>query len=137
MTEPTTVDELEDLAAELDDDDNDPTGDDVQAEAFDPPRWYAGLIEGGPQPYPGKLLVSRFPAGVLLLDKSVGRAWVYDLDAAGGLYRCRNDSGAPIDEAGRWRAADEPNYEVRAFDPEFAGDDMPSVDDLDGAGVGA
>lgn len=117
--------DLDDLAAELDDDDNDPHGDDVQAEPRQAARYYTGTCQGGPPPYPGKLLVSRYPSGVLLVDKVAMRAWVFDLDAAGGLLRCRDDAGAPVDEAGRWRASEGDTYEVRAYDPQFAGDDPP------------
>jgi hypothetical protein len=122
-------DELEDLAAELDDEDHDPAADDEAAGPVEPARFYTGMCEGGPAPYPGKLLVSRFPSGVLLVDSVAARAWVFDLDEAGGLYRCRNDSGSNLDEAGRWRAAEGATYEVRAFDPEFAGDDLPTPAD--------
>lgn len=138
MTDPpaATVDDLEDLAAELDDDDNDPAGDDAQAAAHQPIHYFAGMTQGGPPPYPGKLLVSRFPSGILLIDKTTARAWVYDFDAAGGLYRCRDDAGAPLDDAGRWRAADSDTYEVRAYDPEFGGDTAPGADQNAGDGGG-
>ncbi len=119
--------DLDDLAAELDDDDNDPAGDDAQAERPEALHYHAGLVVGGPQPYPGRLLVSRFPSGVLLADRPSGTAWVLDYDPAAGVYRCRDDAGAPLDEAGRWRAAEGPTYEVRAYDDEFDGDLAPGT----------
>lgn len=139
MTDPPTAAvedpaDLDDLAAELDDD----TDDTAAAAAADPytaPTFYGGIIDDGPPPYPGKLMFSRFPRGVLLVDTMAARAWVLDFDAAGGRYRCRNASGAPLDEAGRWRAAEEPDYEVRAFDPEFAGDQPPTPAGVDAGGV--
>ena len=115
---------LEDLAAELDDAD-DPGEADDGADDGGARTYYVGIAEGGPQPYPGRLLVSRFPSGVLLIDKVSNTAWVFDFDHAGGLFRCRDDAGAPVDEPGRWRAADGPTYDVRAFDPEFGGDEPP------------
>lgn len=120
--DPATQD---DLAAERDDDDNDPAGDDAGADPHEPLHQYAGIVESGPPPYPGRLLVSRFPRGVLLIGKAADRAWLLDLDAAGGIYRCRDTSGMPIDTAGRWRAANGPDFEVRAYDPDFTGDDPP------------
>lgn len=126
---------LGDLAAELDDEDNDPTGDDAGADDAEPGRWYAGLVDDGPPPYNGKLIVSRFPKGVLLVSKPRQRAWVLDFDAAGGLYRCRDAAGSPLDFNGRWRAAEEPNYEVRAFDEDFDGDEFPTVEPDDAAGA--
>lgn len=120
----------DDLAGEIDDE----GGDDPAAvdEGADPPappwHYFAGNIAGGPAPYPGHLLVSRFPAGVLLVDKPAARAWILDFDAAGGLYRCRDDAGSPLDAAGRWRAAEGADWEVRAYDPTFAGDDPPGTD---------
>ncbi len=125
----TDLTALEDLAAEPDDPDNDPAGDDAGADPADPLHPHAGLVESGPAPYPGRLLVSRFPAGVLLLDKPAGRAWLLDLDPAGGVYRCRDTSGMPIDDAARWRAADGARWEVRAYDPDFTGDTAPGADE--------
>src|SRR5690349_17114098 len=101
MTDLSAPDPDDDLAAELDDDD----------------------------PDPGKLIVSRYPSGVLLADKAAGRAWVLDFDAAGGIYRCRDDAGAPLDPDGRWRAAEADTYEVRAYDPDFDGDEPPAAAD--------
>lgn len=127
--------DLEDLAAELDDDD-DPAGYDAEADTFEPVHQFAGYVTGGPPTYDGKLLVSRYPKGVLLVDRPANRAWVLDFDAAGGLFRGRDSAGSVLDTAGRWRAAEEPNYEVRAYDPEFAGDLPPDPSDRP-AGPGA
>lgn len=134
-----TVDALddEDLGAELDDEDYDPAGDDADTTTEgDTVRWYAGTVIGGPEPYPGKMLVSRFPSGVLLIRKDPApRAWVFDYDQAGGVYRCRADEGMVVDQSARWQAAEGPTYEVRAYDDDFAGDQLPGPDDgQDGPG---
>lgn len=129
----TDIDEDDDLAAELDDDDNDPAGDDAGADPHAPTRLYGGICDGGPEPYPGKLIVSRCPAGVLIIDKGAQRVWVLDFDSAGGIYRVRDEAGSILDHAGRWRAAEGAGYEVRAYDPEFGGDD-PRGDAPDTAG---
>lgn len=137
-------DDLDDLAAELDDEEHDPAPDDESAEPREHAHFQIGYCQGGPPPYPGKLLVSRYAGGVLLVDKVAARAWVFDFDAAGGLYRCRDEAGAPVDEAGRWRASEGDTYEVRAYDGEFAGDeppnpgeqcDLPGCDDDAGGGA--
>ena len=123
--DPGTAD---DYAAEPDDPDNDPTGDDADADPEDPLYQFDGHAEGGPEPYPGRLLVSRFPAGILLIDKPGDRAWLYDYDVADGLYRCRDDDGEPVDDTRRWVAADGNRFEVRAYDPDFTGDTAPGAE---------
>lgn len=143
MSDPTPVavadspDDLDDLAAELDDDTADPAAADAAVDAYTPPTFYGGIIDDGPPPYPGKLMISRFPKGVLLVDPTAGRAWVLDFDAAGGRFRCRDAAGVVLDEASRWRAAEEGDYDVRAYDPEFAGDTAPGAADIgvDAGGV--
>jgi hypothetical protein len=127
MTDTAPAQADDDLAAELDDDTNDPADVDANADEHRPIHYFTGRVESGPQPYPGKLLVSRFPSGVLLVDRVAGQAWVLDFDPSGGIYRCRDSAGAPLDESGRLRAAEEPNYEVRAYDPVFAGDEPVDV----------
>lgn len=117
--------DLEDQAAERDDDNNDPAGDDAGADPHVPLNYYAGLVETGPEPYTGRLLISRYPAGVLLIDRPGRLAWLLDFDPDGGTYRSRTDVGMALDDAARWRAAEGPDFEVRAFDPDFDGDEPP------------
>lgn len=89
------------------------------------PPYYAGTACGGPEPYDGRLLVSRYPAGVLLIDKAAGWVWIYDYNAEHQLFYAREQRA--LDHQRRWRAADEPDYDVRAYDPDFAGDDAPQA----------
>ncbi len=119
--------DLEDLAAELDDepDDDDPAAEpDGPGEGDDKPMW-AGEAVGGP--YDGRWLISRFGDGVLLVDKESARAWLYDRDRERGCWVCRRPEGEPLYAEGRWRAAESDTWEVRAYDPDFAGDDAAGL----------
>lgn len=130
MTDLNSPAALADLSAELDDDDNDPAGDDAGADPPDQSIYYTGTVTTGPAPYPGCTLVSRYPAGVLLLDRPGDRAWLLDYhpptDTGAGTYVCRGDiAGTTVDGPGRWQAADSDSWDVRAYDPEFDGDEVP------------
>jgi hypothetical protein len=121
---------LDDLAAEPDDtepaddpgddaaggDAGDGDGDDADDEAT-----YAGTARGGP--YDGLRLVSRFPSGILLVDRPDGWALVYDYDD--GEFHAREN--ADLDDDGRWQAAEGCTYDVRAFEQNFTGDDEPAL----------
>lgn len=95
----------------------------------DPPareQVYTGLCHGGA--WHGRHADSRFPKGFLLIDTSTDpdTGWIYDRhDDDGGFY-ARSDAPIEItdDESqpyNRWRAAEEPNYDVRVLDDESAG----------------
>lgn len=91
--------------------DGDNDGDDVQ------PDGYTGVCRGGP--YTGRTVNSRYPKGFLLADKASNTAWLYDRDAATSAYVCRNPGGAPMDFDGRWRAAEESEYDVLAYETDL------------------
>ncbi len=115
--------DLEDLAAELDHEPGPETGGEPGDEPGegDCKALWAGEVVGGP--YDGRWLISRFGDGVLLVDKESGRAWLHDRDRERGCWVCRRPEGEPLWAEGRWRAAESDTWEVRAFDPDFAGDD--------------
>lgn len=75
---------------------------------------YEGMCEGGPMNgMPGE---SRFPKGFLLADSRDSRAWVYDYDPTRNVFVSRKRD--VLDRIRSTRAAQEPNYDVRAFDRE-------------------
>lgn len=127
MTDPNA--DVDDLAAEID----------IALDAPQPPDGggertrYAGTVTTGPEPYQGRLIVSRYPSGILLVDKPGGRAWLLDRNPTDGTYAARVPGGAPIDPAGRVAAAAGSTYDVRAFDDDFDGDELPDP----GPGAGA
>jgi hypothetical protein len=103
-----TDDELDDLAAEPDDDAQPLDGTDhgwADADTYD------GPCVGGP--YAGRPASSRFPRGFLLVDRPHGRAWVYAY--AGNVFMCQGEA-SPLDEVGRWTAAESGDYDVIAYD---------------------
>lgn len=118
--------ELEDEAAELDDDDEQdeaPGGDGDDHDDEGAP--VTGIVTGGPPPYPGLRVTTRCP-GLVLVDKQRGLVWVFDHTPAGeGAFTCRDDAGAPLADTGRWKAAESADWEIRAYDDEFDGDDPP------------
>lgn len=72
----------------------------------------AGVCRGGP--LDGRVAESRFPDGLLVVDKERGLAWVYGWCA--GEFTCRSpEDGEPLDEDGRLRAAEGPDLDVRAI----------------------
>jgi hypothetical protein len=129
------VDGDADLAAELDDADPGDHADVGQLPGQDDddgdPTTYWGVCHGGPQPYPGKRLLSRFPAGILLVDAERELAWVLDYDAAAATFTARPD--APLDHTRRWAAAEGSDFDVCAYDAAFTGDepDDDTDDDTD------
>lgn len=104
--------ELDDTAAELDDTDQAQPDDPPET---DPPQRYSGKCIGGL--YHGRTMISRYPKGFLLVDRPSDTAWVYDLTPLPfPTFVCRDPAGAPLDESGRWRAAEEATYDVIAYD---------------------
>ena len=62
---------------------------------------------------------SRFPAGFLLVNRPIGRVWLYDWVEAEGHFLVREADGAPLIEnptadKNRYRAAEEPEFDVIA-----------------------
>lgn len=106
--------ELDDTAAELDDADlTDP--DAAAGPDTGEPERYTGTCVGGP--YHGTTMTSRYPKGFLLVDRPSNTAWIYDYgNAPAAVFTCRDTAGATLDEAGRWRAAEEATYDVIAYD---------------------
>lgn len=77
-----------------------------------------GECRGGP--LDGLTATSRFPSGFLLVDKPGQRCWVYDWMGDEARVFMARENGTPyaLNEEGRWRAADEHTYDVRAYEPE-------------------
>jgi hypothetical protein len=129
--------EAEDTLAEIDDDPED-GGDDGEelGDRGDEPQAYTGLCTGGP--WNGRHITVRFPRGFLLIDMPGRRCWIYERGSDG--FTCRSDEPQPLHDDGpdnRWRAAEEPDWDIRAYDPDNpSGDDDPdeSGDADDGEG---
>ena len=105
------TDELDDLAAEPDDDapQTDEAGD--SDHGWPDADTYDGPCVGGP--YAGRSASSRFPRGFLLVDRPRGRAGVYAY--AGTVFICQGEA-SPLDDDGRWTAAESDEYDVIAYD---------------------
>lgn len=77
---------------------------------------YEGPGVGGPLDQ--AILTSRFPQGIVAVDKPTGRAWIYDYAPAGegapARFTARDATGESLDDAKRWRAADGGDYDVVA-----------------------
>lgn len=77
---------------------------------------HEGPAVGGP--LDGHPLVSRFPLGVLAVDRSSGRAWIYDYQATGegadARFTCRDAAGVELDDDKRFTTADGAAYDVVA-----------------------
>lgn len=74
---------------------------------------FEAMCRGGP--LNGEKLLSRFPKGVLLVDRPSNRCWIYE--RRGDLFVVRNEEPMPILTEGpknRRRAAEESNYDVVA-----------------------
>lgn len=69
---------------------------------------YEGLCVGGP--VDGRIVASRFPRGILVVDRSNDRCWIYDYDA--GRFTVRETEGRPLNRDKRMYAA----LEDRDFD---------------------
>lgn len=108
---------LDDMSGELDEDAADPddTTEPGPAETDDDAddTDTIGTVRGGP--YDGRTVTSRYPKGFLLADKARRLAYVYDYDGAGSFI-CRAAAGVPLDDDGRWRAAEGSTYDVIAYD---------------------
>lgn len=72
---------------------------------------YTGLCHGGP--LDGKTMISRFPAGFLLVDKPGGLVWIYDTIGSG--WDCRASSPEPWNRDKSYDAANGNTYDVIAL----------------------
>jgi hypothetical protein len=106
-----------DLVAELDDEPEPGLPDEPDG---DPPDVYTGTARGGP--WDGLSVTSRFPRGFLLVNMPGRRVWVYDR-TDDGAFQVRGDEPEALDEEGRWRAAEEPDYDILVPGMELGGDD--------------
>lgn len=62
---------------------------------------------------------SRYPKGFLLVNRPLGRVWLYDWIDADGTFLVREAEGAemiddPAADKNRYRAAEEPEFDVIA-----------------------
>lgn len=73
---------------------------------------HKGMCHGGPMD--GMEGASRYPKGFVLMDAKDSRAWVYDRH--GDAYVCREVD--VLDRERGAKAAEEANYDVRAYDRE-------------------
>lgn len=113
----------DDLAAEPDTAtpaDADDAGD---GDPVDDGPWYFGSAMGGP--YSGLPLISRFPKGILLVDRPNNQAWVLDYEPGASLFIARDPE--ELDTDGLWHAAEQDDFDVRAYDPDFTGDEAPGA----------
>lgn len=74
---------------------------------------YEGTARGGP--FDGQPLISRYPGGVLVVDRPTNRAWVYDYHPGSQTFQVRADAPEPLSEQGRFKAATEFIYDVRTL----------------------
>ena len=75
-------------------------------------RLFVGVAVGGPMD--GQELMSRFPRGLLLVDKPAHQSWLYQWEDPPGQFVCLDSAPRVDDFAWRWRIADEHAYEVVA-----------------------
>lgn len=74
---------------------------------------YQGRCVGGP--LDGQPARSRYPKGFLLVDRPAGQCWIYEW--TGTRFEVRDERPMPVHTEGpvnRYRAAEEPNYDVLA-----------------------
>jgi len=75
--------------------------------------YYEGICFGGP--LNGEIMISRFPKGILLVDKQGNKCWIYDW--FNDSFTVRDEEAMEVytvGEKNRYRAAEEPNYDVIA-----------------------
>lgn len=83
--------------------------------APDKPEMFEGVCRGGP--LAGEHWESRFPKGFLLVDKPNHQCWIYEYDLQTMTFVVRDESPMEVlteGEKNRYRAAEEPNYDVIA-----------------------
>ncbi len=102
-----------DLAAELDDD---PEPDLPDGDIDDDYELYEGPVHGGP--WDERYAQSRFPKGFLLVDMPGKQVWIYDR-ADDGSFWARYEAPMNLDDAKRWKTADEDQYDLLVPDAEM------------------
>jgi hypothetical protein len=120
-----------DLAAELDEEPDAEFLDDEDGTDGDPLPVYQGVCAGGP--WDGRPAATRYPKGFLLVDKPGMQVWIYDRDETSGNFTARTPNPQALLEDGpvnRWRAAEEPHYDLLAVGG-VAGDDGGDDDFVD------
>lgn len=71
---------------------------------------YEGVARGGP--LHSEALQSRYPEGILAVDKAAGRCWIYDYNDY--EFVVREEEGRLVDKDRRVTTADEPRFDVQA-----------------------
>jgi hypothetical protein len=113
-----------DLAAELDDEPDPALVDGDPGEPEEPLPVYTGTCHDGP--WDGLKLSIRYPKGFLLIDRPSVQVWIYDRhEDTGDFYARTPDPKALLEdgERNRWRAAEEPNYDLLVLGSQIAEDD--------------
>lgn len=82
---------------------------------------WSGTCVGGP--LNTKEGASRFPSGFLLVDRPNNRVWIYDWVHTMESFLVRDAEGSelvsdPDAPKNRFRAAEEAEFDIRAYDPE-------------------
>jgi len=103
-----------DTAAQLDAGPDPDLPDDEEDE--DAYELYEGPVHGGP--WDGRHAQSRFPGGFLLVDMPARQVWIYDR-GADGTFHVRQEAPMDLDEAKRWKTADEESYDLLVPDAEM------------------
>lgn len=73
---------------------------------------FEGICFGGP--LTGETMHSRYPKGFLLVDKPTNRCWLYDWSADSETFTVRDEQAMEVSKEGRYRAANEFDYDVIA-----------------------
>jgi hypothetical protein len=126
---PDTVDDDEDLAAEIDDEPDtepDTDGDDDDGDG-DQPDLYPCMIANGP--WAGRSVNIRKPLGFLLTDPEQRLAWVYDRDPQTWMCETRTAQPQALRDDGAALAADSDEFDILVLDAEIdprAGEQAPS-----------
>lgn len=71
-----------------------------------------GVCFGGP--LHGEIQSSRFPKGFVLIDKPANKCWIYEWSDKSSSFTVRNETPMEIDKEKRFKAAEEPHYDVIA-----------------------
>jgi hypothetical protein len=72
-----------------------------------------GVCRGGPMD--GVEIISRYPKGVLVVDRPNNLAWLYEWRRGEFVIREDYENGHTLEYEGRIRAANEPDYDVIAL----------------------
>lgn len=114
----------EDLVAELDDEPDLTADDEADPAADDDEDGYQGVCVGGP--WNGRNVTVRRPKGFLLIDTDapdVPLMWLYDY--ADATFTVRHEQPRAMHDEGRWRAADEGEYDLLVLGAEVGEGEQP------------